>query len=72
MVHFFNPSTWEAEALISLSLRPAWSTERVPGQPYAYTQKPCLKKKKQKHKEQEKCICACSIIYCPCPYDIKK
>jgi hypothetical protein len=29
----FNPSTWEAEAGGFLSSRPAWSTERVPGQP---------------------------------------
>ena len=28
----FNPSTWEAEAGRFLSSRPAWSTERVPGQ----------------------------------------
>ena len=28
-----NPSTWEAEAGRSLSSRPAWSTDQVPGQP---------------------------------------
>ena len=28
----FNPSTWEAEAAI-LSLRPAWPSQPVPGQP---------------------------------------
>jgi hypothetical protein len=33
VVHVFNPSTWEAEADTSLSLRPAWSTEQVPEQP---------------------------------------
>ena len=27
VVHAFNPSTWEAVAGGSLSLRPAWSTE---------------------------------------------
>jgi hypothetical protein len=27
------PSLWEAEAGASLSLRPAWSTEKIPGQP---------------------------------------
>ena len=33
MVHTFSPSTWEAEGRqISVSLRPVWSTERVPGQ----------------------------------------
>jgi hypothetical protein len=29
----FNPNTWEAEAGRFLSLRPAWSTKWVPGQP---------------------------------------
>jgi hypothetical protein len=32
----FNYSTWEAEADGSLSLRPAWSTKRVPEQPGLY------------------------------------
>jgi hypothetical protein len=36
MVHAFNTSTWKAEAGGSLSLRSAWSTERVPGQPGIY------------------------------------
>jgi hypothetical protein len=34
--HTFNPSTWEAEAGRFLSLRPAWSTELVPGQTGVY------------------------------------
>jgi hypothetical protein len=33
VVHAFNPSTWEAEAGGSLSLRPVLSTKCVPGQP---------------------------------------
>jgi hypothetical protein len=37
MVTYFKSllilSTWEAEAGRSLSWRPAWSTEKVPGQP---------------------------------------
>ena len=33
VVHAFNPSTWRAEAGGSLNSKPAWSTERVPGQP---------------------------------------
>jgi hypothetical protein len=33
VVHAFNPSTWEAEAGGFLSLRSAWSTEWVTGQP---------------------------------------
>jgi len=32
VVHTFNPSTWKAEAVASLSSGPAWSTECVPGQ----------------------------------------
>jgi hypothetical protein len=45
VVHAFNSSTWEAEAGGFLSLRPAWSTKSVPGQP-GYTEKPCLEKPK--------------------------
>ena len=33
VAHAFNPSTWEAETGRFLSLRSAWSTECVPGQP---------------------------------------
>jgi hypothetical protein len=33
VAHTFNLSTWEAEAGGFLSLRPAWCTEWVPGQP---------------------------------------
>jgi hypothetical protein len=33
VAHTFNPSTWEAEAGRFLSLRPAWTTKSVPGQP---------------------------------------
>lgn len=32
MVPVFNPSTWETVAGGSLSLRSAWSTQRVPEQ----------------------------------------
>ena len=33
-VHAFNPNTQEAETgLNSVSLKPAWSTEQLPGQP---------------------------------------
>ena len=32
VAHTFHPSTWEEEAGISLSSRPAWSTEQVSGQ----------------------------------------
>jgi hypothetical protein len=30
--HGFNPNTWEGETDRSLSSRPAWSMEQVPGQ----------------------------------------
>jgi hypothetical protein len=33
VAHTFNPSTQEAEAAGSLSSKPTWSTEQVPGQP---------------------------------------
>jgi hypothetical protein len=36
VAHAFNPSTWEAGAGRSLSSRPAWSIERVLGQPGIY------------------------------------
>ena len=36
VAQFFNPSTCEAEAGGFLSLRPAWSTKWVPGQPGLY------------------------------------
>jgi hypothetical protein len=51
MVHSFNPSTWEAEALGSLSLRPTWSTESVPGQPWLHPETLSQKKKKKKNKK---------------------
>ena len=47
MAQGFNPSTQEAETAKSLSLRPAWSTERVLGHP-GYTEKPYFGKNKQK------------------------
>jgi hypothetical protein len=36
VAHTFSPRTWEAEAVGILSLRPARSLERVPGQPDLY------------------------------------
>jgi hypothetical protein len=49
VVHAFNPSTWNTEAGRFLSLRPAWSTEWVPGQPEIY-RKILSQKNKQKQK----------------------
>jgi hypothetical protein len=39
VAHAFNSSTWEAEAGGFLCSRPAWSTERVPGQPGLYRER---------------------------------
>jgi hypothetical protein len=54
----FNPRTREAEAGRFLSSRPAWSTERVPGQPGLHretlSQKTKKKKKKKIIKKKEK------------------
>jgi hypothetical protein len=48
VAHTFNPSTWEAEAGGFLSLRPAWSTKWVPGQPGLYRETLSQKTKKKK------------------------
>jgi hypothetical protein len=48
----FNPSTWEAEAGRFLSLRLAWSTKRVPGQPELYREKQKNKKQKANNKKK--------------------
>jgi hypothetical protein len=54
VAHAFNPSTWEAEAGRFLSSRPAWSTDRVPGQPGLHRETLSQKKnKKQKQKKQK-------------------
>jgi hypothetical protein len=46
VAHAFNPSTREAEAGRFLSSRPAWSTEKVPGQPWLYKETLSQRKKK--------------------------
>jgi hypothetical protein len=48
--HTFNPSTWEAEAGRSLNLRPAWSTERIPGHPELHRETLSQKTKQNKKK----------------------
>ena len=47
VAYAFNPCTWEAEAGGSLSSRPAWSTEWVPGQPRLHRETLSQKKKKK-------------------------
>jgi hypothetical protein len=51
-----NPSTWEAEAGGFLSSRPAWSTERVPGQPGLHRKTLSQKIQKKKKKKKKKGI----------------
>jgi hypothetical protein len=51
VVHTFNPNIQEAEAGGFLSLRPAWSTKWVPGQPGLYRE--TLSKKKKKKKKEK-------------------
>ena len=52
VAHTFNPSTRETEAGESLSLRPAWSTEGVPGQPGLHRE--ILSRKQTNKKTQNK------------------
>jgi hypothetical protein len=54
VVHAFNPSTWEAEAGGFLSLRPAWSTEWVPGQPGLHRETLSRKTKTNKQTNKQK------------------
>jgi hypothetical protein len=54
MAHAFNLSTWEAEVGGFLSSRPAWSTERVPGQPVLNRETLSQKQKKKKQKKEKK------------------
>jgi hypothetical protein len=54
MVYAFNPSTWEAEAGIFLSLRPAWSTEWVPRQPGLFRETRSQKTNKQNENKKQK------------------
>jgi hypothetical protein len=52
VLHAFNPSTWEAEAGGFLSLRPAWSTKQVPGQPGLHRETLSQNKTKQNKTKQ--------------------
>jgi hypothetical protein len=53
VAHAFNPSTREAEAGGFLSLRPAWSTKWVPGQPGLYREPLSLKKTNKQNKNKK-------------------
>lgn len=48
----FSPSTWESEAGIFLSLRPTYSTKRVPGQPELFRE--TLSQEKQQKQQTHK------------------
>ena len=66
MVNTFDPSTWETEAAGSLTLRPAWSIDWVPGQPglLRERERPCLEKQKIKNKNKtNKTINTCPKVY---------
>ena len=56
VAYTFSPSTWEAGAGGSLGLRPAWSTDWVPGQPELHrdslSQSPPVPQKERKIKEK--------------------
>ena len=54
VAYIFNPGTWEAETGSSLSLRSAWSTERVPGQPELYRETLSQKNQNNKTKIKDK------------------
>jgi hypothetical protein len=54
MAHAFNPSTWEADTGRFLSSRPAWSTERVPGQPGLHRETLSRKTKNIQNKTKQK------------------
>ena len=53
LAHAFDPSTWEAEAGRFLSLRPAWSTKWVSGQPGLHRET-LSQKNKQTNKQTNK------------------
>ena len=54
VVHAFNPSTWEAEEGVFLSLRSAWTTEWVPGQPGLHRE--TMSQNKTKQNESNFCM----------------
>ena len=62
IVHAFNPSTWEAEAGGSLSLRLAWSALLVPGQPEAQSETLFYRNKTIKVSENLVCRFVCSVL----------
>jgi hypothetical protein len=64
VAHTFNLSIWEVEEGRFLSLRPAWSTEWVPGQPGLHRETLSQKNnnKTKQNKQTKK-----AILHCPPP-----
>jgi hypothetical protein len=74
VVHTFNPSTWEAEAGRFLSLRTAWSTEWVSGQPGLHRETLSWQNKKQKQnqKQNKTTFCFSASPHCLCTSTVLK
>jgi hypothetical protein len=62
MVHTFNPCTQESETGRSLSLRLAWSTEQIPGEPGLHKEKTCLEETNKQRNNLYVYICIVYII----------
>ena len=66
LAHTFNPSTREAEADGSVSLRPAWFTRQVPGQPeLLHRETLSSKTKTPKQKQAQLCMKQVSVYASP-------
>ena len=61
MSQAFNPSTWDADTGGFLTLRPAWSTKWLPGQPELYRE---TRSQKERKKERKKWYHDLSIHNC--------
>jgi hypothetical protein len=69
VLHICNLSTQEAEAGDSLSSRPAWATERVPGQPgLTLFQKDKTNKRKKPHLFNCVCMFGCLHVWASCSH----
>lgn len=67
VAHAFDPSTGEAEAGVSLSSRPAWSTEPVPG-----VMRPSLKReRKNKSRDNSAQLAIIVISYCMVMFNLE-
>jgi hypothetical protein len=62
VAHSFNPSTREAKTGESLSSRPAWSTEWVPGQPRLHREALSLKNKQTNKQASKNSLIVVDIV----------